>query len=121
MLEWQVNQPTILHLRIIQTHTNHRPEHCHQDRAVHAQWAVHPDHVKRQHAIHLHSLVAAQTPLASRASDAVRPHSLLRKCRNAAALSVSWSGNHRVVEEAELAECWRGYVEVPERPIGEDV
>jgi len=39
-------------------------------------------------------------------------------------IGVSWSGDHRVVEGAELAafvECWRGYVEVPERLIGEGV
>ncbi|RDB27303.1 Lipoamide acyltransferase component of branched-chain alpha-keto acid dehydrogenase complex, mitochondrial [Hypsizygus marmoreus] len=37
-------------------------------------------------------------------------------------LGVSWSADHRVVEGAELAafvECWRGYVEVPERLIGD--
>ncbi|KIM47312.1 hypothetical protein M413DRAFT_440757 [Hebeloma cylindrosporum] len=39
-------------------------------------------------------------------------------------LGVSWSGDHRVVEGAELAafvECWRGYVEAPERLIGEGI
>ena len=39
-------------------------------------------------------------------------------------IGVSWSGDHRVVEGAELAafvECWRGYVEVPERLVGEGV
>lgn len=39
-------------------------------------------------------------------------------------VGVSWSGDHRVVEGAELAafvECWRGYVEVPTRLIGEGV
>lgn len=37
---------------------------------------------------------------------------------------VSWSADHRVVEGAELAafvECWRGYVENPERMIAEGV
>ena len=35
--------------------------------------------------------------------------------------SVSWSADHRVVEGAELAafvECWRGYVEDPNRMVG---
>ncbi|KAF8798356.1 CoA-dependent acyltransferase [Phlegmacium glaucopus] len=39
-------------------------------------------------------------------------------------LGVSWSGDHRVVEGAELAafvESWRGYVEVPQRLIGDSV
>ncbi|KAF8959802.1 2-oxoacid dehydrogenases acyltransferase-domain-containing protein [Flammula alnicola] len=39
-------------------------------------------------------------------------------------VGVSWSGDHRVVEGAELAafvECWRGYVEAPQRLIGEGV
>ncbi|KAG6887144.1 hypothetical protein C0995_001027 [Termitomyces sp. Mi166 len=39
-------------------------------------------------------------------------------------LGVSWSADHRVVEGAELAafvECWRGYVESPERLIAEGV
>lgn len=39
-------------------------------------------------------------------------------------LGVSWSGDHRVVEGAELAafvECWRAYVEAPHRLIGEAV
>ena len=39
-------------------------------------------------------------------------------------LPVSWSADHRIVEGAELAafvECWREYVERPERPIGEGV
>ncbi|KZP22094.1 CoA-dependent acyltransferase [Athelia psychrophila] len=39
-------------------------------------------------------------------------------------VGVSWSADHRVVEGAELAafvECWRGYVEVPERLIAEGV
>ncbi|KAF8168548.1 CoA-dependent acyltransferase [Crassisporium funariophilum] len=39
-------------------------------------------------------------------------------------VGVSWSGDHRVVEGAELAafvECWRAYVEVPQRLIGEGV
>jgi len=34
---------------------------------------------------------------------------------------VSWSADHRVVEGAELAafvECWRGYVEDPNRMMG---
>lgn len=37
-------------------------------------------------------------------------------------VGVSWSGDHRVVEGAELAafvESWRSYVEAPERLIGE--
>lgn len=37
-------------------------------------------------------------------------------------IGVSWSGDHRVVEGAELAafvESWRSYVEAPERLIGE--
>lgn len=37
-------------------------------------------------------------------------------------VGVSWSADHRVVEGAELAafvECWRGWVEQPERLIGE--
>ena len=39
-------------------------------------------------------------------------------------VGISWSGDHRVVEGAELAafvECWRGYVEVPQRLIGDSV
>ncbi|KAG6916967.1 hypothetical protein DXG01_004395 [Tephrocybe rancida] len=39
-------------------------------------------------------------------------------------LGVSWSADHRVVEGAELAafvECWRGWVEAPERLIAESV
>ncbi|KAF9463106.1 2-oxoacid dehydrogenases acyltransferase-domain-containing protein [Collybia nuda] len=39
-------------------------------------------------------------------------------------MGVSWSADHRVVEGAELAafvECWRGYVEAPERLIAEGV
>lgn len=39
-------------------------------------------------------------------------------------VGVSWSADHRVVEGAELAafvECWRSYVEVPERLIAEGV
>ena len=39
-------------------------------------------------------------------------------------VGISWSGDHRVVEGAELAafvECWRGYVEVPQRLIGDGV
>ncbi|KAF8055615.1 2-oxoacid dehydrogenases acyltransferase-domain-containing protein [Lyophyllum atratum] len=39
-------------------------------------------------------------------------------------MGVSWSADHRVVEGAELAafvECWRGYVEAPERLVGEGV
>jgi 2-oxoisovalerate dehydrogenase E2 component (dihydrolipoyl transacylase) len=39
-------------------------------------------------------------------------------------VGVSWSADHRVVEGAELAafvECWRGYVEAPERLIGDGV
>ncbi|KAF9257759.1 CoA-dependent acyltransferase [Marasmius fiardii PR-910] len=39
-------------------------------------------------------------------------------------VGVSWSADHRVVEGAELAafvECWRTYVEVPERMIGSSV
>lgn len=39
-------------------------------------------------------------------------------------VGVSWSADHRVVEGAELAafvECWRGYVEAPERMIAEAV
>lgn len=39
-------------------------------------------------------------------------------------VGVSWSGDHRVVEGAELAafvESWRGYVEVPLRLIGDSV
>ncbi len=39
-------------------------------------------------------------------------------------LGVSWSGDHRVVEGAELAafvESWRGYVEAPQRLIGEGI
>ncbi|EIW86008.1 CoA-dependent acyltransferase [Coniophora puteana RWD-64-598 SS2] len=37
---------------------------------------------------------------------------------------VSWSADHRVLEGAELAafvECWRGWVEAPERMIGEGI
>ncbi|EJD04583.1 CoA-dependent acyltransferase [Fomitiporia mediterranea MF3/22] len=36
-------------------------------------------------------------------------------------VGVSWSADHRIVEGAELAafvECWRGYIEHPERLIG---
>lgn len=36
-------------------------------------------------------------------------------------VGVSWSADHRVVEGAEMAafvECWRGYVEYPERLVG---
>jgi len=36
-------------------------------------------------------------------------------------LPISWSADHRVVEGAELAafvECWRGYVEDPNRMMG---
>jgi 2-oxoisovalerate dehydrogenase E2 component (dihydrolipoyl transacylase) len=39
-------------------------------------------------------------------------------------IGVSWSADHRVVEGAELAafvECWRGYVEAPERLIADSV
>ena len=39
-------------------------------------------------------------------------------------MGISWSGDHRVVEGAELAafvECWRGYVEVPARLVGEGI
>ncbi|KAE9400785.1 CoA-dependent acyltransferase [Gymnopus androsaceus JB14] len=39
-------------------------------------------------------------------------------------LGISWSADHRVVEGAELAafvECWRGYVENPERLIADSV
>lgn len=39
-------------------------------------------------------------------------------------LPVSWSADHRVVEGAELAafvESWRGWVERPERLVGEGV
>lgn len=39
-------------------------------------------------------------------------------------VGVSWSADHRVVEGAELAafvECWRGYVEHPERLIADGV
>jgi len=39
-------------------------------------------------------------------------------------VGVSWSADHRVVEGAELAafvESWRGWVEKPERLIGEGV
>lgn len=39
-------------------------------------------------------------------------------------MGISWSGDHRVVEGAELAafvECWRGYVEVPTRLVGEGI
>ena len=39
-------------------------------------------------------------------------------------VGVSWSADHRVVEGAELAafvECWRGYVEAPERMIAEGI
>ncbi|PPR06544.1 hypothetical protein CVT26_000722 [Gymnopilus dilepis] len=39
-------------------------------------------------------------------------------------LGVSWSGDHRIVEGAELAafvECWRSYVEHPQRLIGEGI
>ena len=38
-------------------------------------------------------------------------------------MGISWSEDHRVVEGAELAaafvDCWRGYVEVLQRLIGE--
>jgi 2-oxoisovalerate dehydrogenase E2 component (dihydrolipoyl transacylase) len=39
-------------------------------------------------------------------------------------LPVSWSADHRVVEGAELAafvECWRSWVEHPERMVGEGI
>ncbi|KAL0950545.1 hypothetical protein HGRIS_007352 [Hohenbuehelia grisea] len=39
-------------------------------------------------------------------------------------VGISWSADHRVVEGAELAafvECWRGYVEKPERLIADSV
>jgi len=39
-------------------------------------------------------------------------------------VGISWSADHRVVEGAELAafvECWRSWVEYPERLIGESV
>ncbi|KAH0589881.1 Lipoamide acyltransferase component of branched-chain alpha-keto acid dehydrogenase complex, mitochondrial [Termitomyces sp. J132] len=39
-------------------------------------------------------------------------------------MGISWSADHRVVEGAELAafvECWRGYVEAPERLLAEGV
>ena len=39
-------------------------------------------------------------------------------------MSISWSADHRVVEDPELAvfvESWRRWVEVPERLIGEGV
>lgn len=39
-------------------------------------------------------------------------------------VGVSWSADHRVVEGAELAafvECWRRWVEAPERLIAEGV
>jgi 2-oxoisovalerate dehydrogenase E2 component (dihydrolipoyl transacylase) len=39
-------------------------------------------------------------------------------------VGISWSGDHRVIEGAELAafvECWRGYVEVPGRLIVDGV
>jgi 2-oxoisovalerate dehydrogenase E2 component (dihydrolipoyl transacylase) len=39
-------------------------------------------------------------------------------------LPVSWAADHRVVEGAELAafvECWRGWVEHPERMVGEGI
>ncbi|KAJ3726012.1 CoA-dependent acyltransferase [Lentinula raphanica] len=39
-------------------------------------------------------------------------------------VGISWSADHRVVEGAELAafvECWRGYVENPERMIADSV
>lgn len=39
-------------------------------------------------------------------------------------IGISWSADHRVVEGAELAafvECWRGYVEAPERLIADSV
>ncbi|TRM63036.1 2-oxoacid dehydrogenases acyltransferase-domain-containing protein [Schizophyllum amplum] len=39
-------------------------------------------------------------------------------------VGISWSADHRVVEGAELAafvECWRGYVEAPERLIVDSV
>ena len=39
-------------------------------------------------------------------------------------VGVSWSADHRVIEGAELAafvECWRGYVEAPERLIGDSI
>jgi 2-oxoisovalerate dehydrogenase E2 component (dihydrolipoyl transacylase) len=39
-------------------------------------------------------------------------------------MGVSWSADHRVVEGAELAafvECWRGWVETPERMIADGI
>ncbi|KAH7919221.1 CoA-dependent acyltransferase [Leucogyrophana mollusca] len=39
-------------------------------------------------------------------------------------LPISWSADHRVLEGAELAafvECWRAYVEAPQRLIGEGI
>ena len=39
-------------------------------------------------------------------------------------VGVSWSADHRVVEGAEMAafvECWRGFVETPERLIVDSV
>lgn len=39
-------------------------------------------------------------------------------------VGASWSADHRVVEGAELAafvECWRSYVEAPERLIAEAI
>jgi len=39
-------------------------------------------------------------------------------------LPVQYTTDHRVVEGAELAafvECWRGYVQVPERLIADSV
>ncbi|KAF9069691.1 2-oxoacid dehydrogenases acyltransferase-domain-containing protein [Rhodocollybia butyracea] len=39
-------------------------------------------------------------------------------------MGISWTADHRVVEGAELAafvECWRGYVESPERLIADSV
>ena len=39
-------------------------------------------------------------------------------------IGISWSADHRVVEGAELAafvECWRSYVEFPQRLIAEGV
>ncbi|KAF8654627.1 hypothetical protein AX16_003508 [Volvariella volvacea WC 439] len=39
-------------------------------------------------------------------------------------VGISWSADHRVVEGAELAafvECWRGYVESPQRMVAEGI
>lgn len=47
-----------------------------------------------------------------------------RKGERRLKVGVSWSADHRVVEGAELAafvECWRSYVEQPERLIGEGI